>query len=163
MLWVDSDLIWYVHYSLKNYAILTSFMSNSNFTNNTLMWVKSDLRKLVGPSEEKSMDFSLISGQNRDFSGWSWTFAHSVRFAIHLSMTSRTAGRLSATSTLVSQPETSDPIQPRSTILNPSLHLSHLNTGSLVQNLPAIPDTCAMMNQRQMRFQLSLFYPSCFA
>lgn len=34
-------------------------------------------------------------------------------------MTSRTAGRLSATSTLVSQPETSDPIQPRSTIQNP--------------------------------------------
>lgn len=58
-------------------------------------------------------------GQNWDFSGWSWIFARSVRFAIHLSMTSKTAGRLSATSILVSQPETSDPIQPTSTILLP--------------------------------------------
>lgn len=93
----------------------------------------------LDPLKKNKKDFILIIGQKWDFPGWPLTFAHSVRSATHLSMTSRTAGRHSATSTLVSQPETSDPIQPRSTIQIPPVPLFsfvHFNTGSLVQGLP---------------------------
>lgn len=82
----------------------------------------------------------MIEAKSEDFSDWCWTFARSVRFAIHLSMTSRTAGRLSGTSTLVSQPETSDPNQPSSTIQKP-LHFTFAHLcSSIVQDLPTIPN-----------------------
>lgn len=82
----------------------------------------------------------MIGAKSEDFSDWCWTFARSVRFAIHLSMTSRTAGRLSDTSTLVSQPETSDPNQPSSTTQKP-LHFTFARLcSSIVQDLPTIPN-----------------------
>lgn len=83
---------------------------------------------------------SMVGAKSGDFSDWCWTFARSVRFAIHLSMTSRTAGRLSATSTLVSQSETSDPNQPSFTIRKP-LHFTFARLcSSIVQDLPTIPN-----------------------
>lgn len=92
----------------------------------------------------------MVGAKSGDFSDWCWTFARSVRFAIHLSMTSRTAGRLSATSTLVSQSETSDPNQPSFTIRKP-LHFTFARLcSSIVQDLPTIPNPTPYMMKEEL-------------
>lgn len=99
--------------------------------------------------------FGHVFGPNGDFTGWFWTFVHSVRFIIHLSMTSRTAGRLSGTSTLVSQPETSDP--PTQNHCPEPLHSP--STSSITQGVPANLYTKNRMKRTQIgQFILSASY-----
>ena len=73
---MDSVLInFFRHYIRSMVSNFNQFVSNSNFefdfpTRPEVTAVVSEVtsQKPVRPSEEKSMDFSLIGGQNGDFS-----------------------------------------------------------------------------------------------